>query len=114
MRTIIAGSRDITDYDLVLKAIQYSGFNITSVVCGGAKGVDSLGERYAFENNLKVNYFIPNWDLHGRSAGPRRNAIMAENADALIAIWDGESRGTANMIENARKRNLKTYIYVQK
>ena len=112
MRTIIAGSRDITDYNLLLKAIENSGFNITKVVCGGAKGVDSLGEKYALDNNIALDYFFADWDLHGRKAGPLRNAKMAENADALIAIWDGISRGTANMIENARKKHLQVYIYI--
>ncbi len=51
------------------------------------------------------------WDIHGKSAGHIRNAEMADYADALIAFWDGKSRGTANMIENARKRGLKIKIF---
>ena len=110
MKTIIAGGRDITDYQLVLDAIKESQFAISTVVCGGAKGVDSLGERYATEMNLQLNMFIPDWDTHGRAAGPIRNRKMAENAEALIAVWDGKSRGTKNMIETARKLGLLVYV----
>lgn len=110
MKTIIAGGRDIHDYQLVLDAVKESQIHISTVVSGGAKGVDSLGERYANEMNLQLNVFIPDWDTHGRAAGPIRNRKMAENAEALIAIWDGKSRGTKNMIETARKLGLLVYV----
>lgn len=110
MRVIIAGGRDYHNYDTLLEAIKECQFPIATVVCGGAKGVDSLGERYGQEMNLQIAYFFPNWDLHGRAAGPIRNRQMAENADALIALWDGKSRGTKNMIETAQKKGLLVYV----
>lgn len=75
-----------------------------------APGVDTLAIQYAQENNLPLKEFHADWKTHGRSAGPRRNREMANYADALIAIWDGESRGTKNMIEEATKRNLQVYV----
>lgn len=110
MKTIIAGGRTIHDYQLVLDAIEEANLDITTVVSGGAKGVDALGEQYAEEMNIPLQIFYAKWDEHGRSAGPIRNIKMAENADALIAIWDGKSRGTKHMIETARKRNLVVYV----
>lgn len=106
MKTIVAGSRSITDYDLVARAIRASGLDITEIVSGTARGVDSLGERYAKENGLPVAYFPADWTGVGRGAGYVRNFKMAEYADALIAIWDGESRGTAHMIEVAKNNGL--------
>ena len=55
--------------------------------------------------------FIPDWDKDGRSAGYKRNAEMAEYADALIAVWDGDSKGTKHMIECMNKLNKKVYIH---
>src|SRR3954470_15364903 len=61
-KTIICGDRTITDYDLLKKAIEASGFKITEVVSGGAKGADSLGEKWAKENKVKIKVFKPDWD----------------------------------------------------
>lgn len=112
MKVIIAGSRNIVDYEVVKEAIEESQFTIKKVVSGGAKGVDALGERYADEMNIPLVIFFADWNTHGRSAGPIRNKKMAENADALIAIWDGRSRGTKNMIETAQK--MKLFVYVKR
>jgi len=110
MKTIIAGGREIHDYQLVLDAIEEANLNITTVVSGGAKGVDALGEQYAMNMNLTLHIYEADWERHGRAAGPLRNRKMAENADALIAIWDGKSRGTKNMIETATKLGLVVYV----
>lgn len=110
MKVIIAGGRTITDYNLVLSALAESGFIPTEIVSGMASGVDTLAVQYATENNLPLQQFWAEWGFYGRSAGPRRNRQMAEYADALIAIWDGESRGTKNMIEEATKRGLRVFV----
>lgn len=110
MRVIIAGGRDIHDYDLIVSAVNKANFRITAVVSGGASGVDALGERYASEMNLPLHVYFADWKKHGKAAGPLRNAKMAEHADALIAIWDGQSKGTKNMIETAQKRGLAVYV----
>lgn len=110
MRVIIAGGRDITDYNLVMEAITEANLTITEIVSGGAKGVDTLGEQYAESMNLPLKVFMADWETHGRAAGPIRNRKMSENADALIAIWDGKSRGTKNMIETATKKGLVVYV----
>jgi hypothetical protein len=110
MKTIIAGGRNFHDYEVVREAINESQIPISTVVSGGASGVDTLGERYAEEMNLPLNVYIPDWETHGRAAGPIRNRKMAENAEALIAIWDGQSRGTKNMIETATKLGLLVYV----
>ena len=113
MKTIIAGSRTITNYDTVLEAILASGFKVTEVVSGGASGVDSLGELYAFEmDSVKLKRFPANWSLYGKKAGPIRNQEMADYAEALIAVWDGESTGTKDMIERAQEKGLQVYVHV--
>lgn len=111
MRTIIAGSRQIWSIPLVEDAIKASGFDITEVISGGCRGVDEIGEAYADSKGIPCRVFPADWNKHGRAAGPIRNAQMAEYAQALIAVWDGVSRGTLNMIREARKRGLKVYIH---
>ena len=110
MKVIIAGGREINDYELVLKAVLNAGFDITAVVSGAARGVDTLGERFAEEAGLQLFKFPADWDKHGRAAGPIRNQVMGDFADALIAIWDGQSRGTKHMIDYATKKGLKVYV----
>jgi hypothetical protein len=82
----------------------------TVVISGRALGVDRLGEEWAKKNNIPIEWYPANWDRDGKAAGPLRNVRMAEKADALIAVWDGESRGTAHMISTARKLKLIIYI----
>lgn len=106
MKVIIAGTRDIKDYTLVVRAIEDSGWKdkITEVVSGCATGIDTLGEQWARANNIPVKEMPADWSSYGNSAGPMRNRKMAEYADAAIVIWDGKSRGTRNMIENMIRR----------
>lgn len=110
MKVIIAGSRGITDEHLIFNAIKDSGFEITEVVSGGAIGVDKFGEKYANRNDIPLKIFLPDWKKKKASAGIIRNAEMANYADALIAVWDGESRGTKNMIEVAQRKGLKVFV----
>lgn len=110
MKVIIAGCRDFHDYDTVEQAVVDSGFKIERVISGGAPGVDTLAVQYAKEWIIPLEVYFADWGKHGKSAGPIRNRQMAGVADALIAIWDGHSRGTKNMIEEATKRGLKVYV----
>lgn len=110
MKVIIAGSRGFTNPNIVVAAVVKSKFKITEVVSGGARGIDRFGEKYARDNGIPIKQFLPDWSK-GRGAGFARNIEMAEYADALIAIWDGESRGTAQMIREAEKRGLKVYVF---
>lgn len=114
MRTIIAGSRGITDYNLVCEAVRLSQFKPTVIVSGTCHGVDELGERYGDEHDIPIDRYPAKWRVNGlflKSAGYIRNNEMAENADALIAIWDGTSPGTRSMIDIARRKGLTIYVY---
>lgn len=112
MKVIIAGGRDVTDYFAVKAAYIKSGFEAEEIVSGGARGVDYLGEVFAKNAGIPVKRFPADWVTHGKRAGPIRNAQMAEYADALIAVWDGESKGTANMISQARKNGLEVFVFL--
>jgi hypothetical protein len=119
VKVIIAGSRfDMRNKPLVLrmkreviKAIELSGFQISEVVSGMARGFDQLGEMYAKKFNLPVYAAPADWDTYGKSAGYRRNVEMAEHADALLAFWDGKSKGTKHMIDIAESKGLQIYVH---
>ena len=113
MRTIIAGSRDNVTQDIVDKAIVDSGWSdiITVVISGTARGADRMGENWAKRKGVAIDSKPADWDTHGKSAGYKRNQEMAEGADALIAIWDGKSRGTSHMIEIAKGKKIPTFVY---
>ena len=114
MKTIVAGSRSITNKEVVLRAVKESGFNITEVVSGRALGVDTLGEEIAKDMGLPVKPFPANWGKYGPGAGFLRNSEMADYAEALIAVWDGDSPGTADMISKMGKRKKKIFIHKEK
>lgn len=109
--TIIAGSRQGATIQDVSEAVQRCGWRISRVISGTARGVDQLGEQWAAEQGIPVSRFPAEWDRFGRSAGYRRNIQMAENAQCLVALWDGESPGTRHMINIARQRGLAVFVY---
>lgn len=111
MKTIIAGTRIITEYAIVCAAVAASGFVITQVVSGVGEGVDRLGERWGYQHDLPIARFVADWKTHGIAAGPLRNGEMAAYADALILVWDGKSRGSADMLRKARARDLYISVY---
>jgi len=116
MRLAIVGGRDFDDYTLLevwvdsVMSMQFDREDKVSIISGGAKGVDSLGEQYA--NNHKLGKVIckPNWDKYGKSAGFIRNQTIVDNCDMVLAFWDGQSRGTADTIEKAKKAKKPTFI----
>lgn len=112
-RVIIAGSRSFDDYDMLVKTMDMVLQNITDeiqIVCGMAAGADTLGERYAKERGYKIAYFPADWKKYGRAAGFNRNVEMAKNADALVAFWDGKSKGTKHMLDIAKRYGLRVRL----
>lgn len=108
-RVIISGGRDFNNYEGLAQVMDRLLVNVTDeiqIVCGMARGADRLGERYAKERGYSIRYFEADWDEHGRAAGYIRNEEMAKNADALVAFWDGQSKGTRHMIETAQRYKL--------
>lgn len=121
LKIIVAGSRGFADYDNTFAPVldtylsdvgqlKYPPDSI-EIVSGGARGADRMAERYAKERGLKFRLFPADWEAHGKAAGPIRNEQMAEYADWCIVFWDGESRGSKNMIKTAEKHSLRLNIF---
>lgn len=117
MRCLICGSRSINDYELLKQVVLESNFNITEVVSGCANGVDRLGEQLANERQLKIHKFPAEWDRHGKYAGFLRNKQMINFVSppnclngCVIALWDGQSKGTAHTIKLAKAAKIPCFI----
>lgn len=113
MRTIVAGSRTIDRYSYVASAIAEAPWVITEILSGGAHGVDEYGEAYAHFNRIPLKIMSPHWNTmesFDPDIGRKRNIEMVESADALVAVWDGKSRGTAHMIETAKEKGLLVHV----
>ena len=116
-RIIIAGSRTFNNYQFMYDRLREvvhttSEWHRWEIVSGGAKGADSLGERFANENSLNLTVFPADWNTHGRSAGFIRNKQMAEYGDVLYAFWDGASPGTKNMVKQALESRVEIHLYL--
>jgi predicted Rossmann fold nucleotide-binding protein DprA/Smf involved in DNA uptake len=110
-KVIIAGSRGFSNYKLLReKCNEYlrekRKISNIIIVSGHARGADTLGEKYAQDEGFSLEIYPAQWDKFGKRAGYRRNEQMAEVADALIAFWDGSSRGTKHMIDIMNEKNL--------
>jgi len=113
-KVIVAGSRNFNNYDLVKekldRILKQKCDEEICIISGRAKGADSLGEQYAIEHKLYLLLFPADWDKYGNKAGYIRNVEMAERADALVAFWDGTSKGTKHMIDIANTKGLKVRV----
>jgi len=105
---IIAGSRSFNDYEVFEDSMDELSYFLhpTMILSGLAHGADTMALQWAAEEDLPVKKFPADWDKYGKAAGPIRNQYMADEANALVAFWDGESRGTKSMIDLALKAGL--------
>ena len=112
---IIAGSRDWTDRELIKLELnrvveECHDREPITVVTGGARGADTIGHDVAVDAGHATTVMFAKWDMHGNSAGYKRNVEMAKVSTHLLAFWDGHSRGTMHMINIARERGLNVRV----
>ncbi len=107
MKVAIIGSRGIKS--LNLKNILTP--DVTEIISGGAKGVDTIARNYALQNNIKLTEFLPDYDKYDKKAPLIRNITIIENADKVLAFWDGKSRGTKFVIDNCHKRDIPVFVF---
>lgn len=102
--------------DATLKTLQWVP---DCVIYGEASGWDEVGKRWAERNGYskEAGTLIgcpADWFKHGRAAGLIRNEKMAQMATHLLALWNGESPGTRDMIETADKYGLTHHVEIIK
>lgn len=109
MRIAVIGSRGLTVDNLG----DYLPENVTQLVSGGAQGVDRCARAYAEKTGLPLLEFLPDYRKYGRGAPLRRNLQIIENADLVLAFWDGHSHGTQFVIEQCRARGIPVQVILQ-
>jgi hypothetical protein len=110
MKIAVVGSRDFNNYELMKTELDKIRQEITKVVSGGARGADTLAERYANENNIPLEVFEADWKNLGKRAGFTRNNTIVVNCDMVVAFWDGKSRGTKHTIDLANGYHKKLMV----
>ncbi|MEG1235059.1 MAG: hypothetical protein RSB80_08975 [Anaerovoracaceae bacterium] len=110
MRVAIIGSRSLT----VTNLEAYLPADVTEIISGGARGIDTSACEYAKAHGIKLTEYLPEYKRYGHAAPIKRNVTIISHADLVLAFWDGRSRGTAFVIEECRKREISCKVYIQK
>lgn len=110
MKVAVVGSRGLCVNDLG----KYLPKEVTEIVSGGAKGIDTCAREYAKANGIKLTEFLPEYEKYGRGAPLKRNLQIIDYADLVLIFWDGVSRGTKYVIDNCKKKNRKAHIFIAK
>lgn len=101
MKVAIIGSRNLT----VENFSDYLAKDTTEIISGGAKGIDSCAEKYAVSHKIKITVIKSEYEKFGRAVPVLRNKVIVSESDMVVAFWDGESKGTAFVIEECKKQN---------
>jgi len=112
MKLAVTGSRNFKNYKVMKKVLMK--YKIEEIVSGGAKGADTLAERFADEHKIKKVIFKPDYAKYGKKAPLMRNRQIVDYVDRMIAFWDGKSRGTKYTIDYARKNRKKINVIQSK
>lgn len=110
MKIAVIGSRTLTVRNLE----KYIPKDTTEIISGGANGIDRCAKEFAVKNNIRYTEFLPEYKIHGRYAPLKRNLEIIDNADFVLAFWDGKSRGTKFVIDNCRKINKPIRVLIRK
>ena len=108
MKVAVIGSRGLAVENLA----DYLPPETTEIISGGAKGVDACAREYALQHGLKLTEYLPEYERYGKAAPLKRNITIIENADLVLAFWDGASKGTKNVIDNCKKQKMPVKIYI--
>lgn len=109
MKVAVIGSRGLRVDNLE----KYLPKETTEIVSGGARGIDACAREYAVRNNIKLTEFLPEYERYGRSAPLKRNLLIIDYADYVLAFWDGKSHGTKYVIYNCKKKNKPVRVLIE-
>jgi hypothetical protein len=97
MKLAIIGSRNIMNLSGEIP-------KCSTIVSGGAKGIDQAAQEYADKNNIPFEIHLPDYKKYGNAAPLIRNRKIVDASDYLLIFWDGKSRGTKSVIDYCEKK----------
>ena len=106
MRVAVVGSRTLH----IENWENYLPTDTDEIISGGAKGIDQSIGCYARTHGITLKEFLPEYEKYGKRAPLLRNISIIENADLVLAFWDGKSRGTEFVINNCRAQGIPIQI----
>lgn len=97
LKVAVIGSRDVGEetYNMILRQLPKG---CSQIITGGARGVDALAKRAAAALGIRCVRIPPRYQRYGRSAPLVRNIDIVENADCVLAFWDGQSKATRHAL----------------
>ncbi len=110
MNVLITGSRKLNNVAFIFNILKKELKEGDVVLHGGASGVDSIVQAFCNEHNFSTAIFKPIYPSK-KEYYLHRNAEMVGACDRVIAIWDGESRGTDFTIRYAKARKLDVKVF---
>lgn len=110
MKVAVIGSRHMQVADLT----PFLPPETDEIVSGGARGIDTCARKHAQQKGLKLTEFLPEYEKYAKGAPLKRNDLIVDYADLVVAFWDGKSRGTKYVIERCKKVGKEIKIYIQK
>lgn len=110
MKVAVIGSRGLEVKNLE----KYLPEQTSEIVSGGARGIDTAARNYALKNKIKLTEFLPEYEKYGRTAPLKRNDLIIDYADIIIAFWDGKSRGTKYVMDRCKKMNVPCRCLISK
>lgn len=116
----IVGSRTFTDYVMfkekisqILLKLEKKYSKIVFVSGGCPKGADNFAKQYAVENSIEIIEYLADWDKYGKSAGFKRNHLIIDKSDLLVAFWDGYSKGTLHDLKLMNMKQINRTIIIK-
>ncbi len=106
MKVAVIGSRSLTIPNLG----DYLPQDTTEIISGGAKGVDTCAREYALSHGIKITEYLPEYEKYGKAAPLKRNITIIQNADLVLAFWNGKSKGTKFVIDNCKKLGVEVRV----
>ncbi len=116
-RIIIIGSRRRNSYEdfLGVKCVFLTVYKKGDIIVSGGcpEGGDKFAEILADYYDMRIKIFKAEWNKYGRSAGFKRNTLIAEHGTELIAcVAKDRTGGTEDTIRKFKQFHPKGKVHL--